>query len=219
MNSMKEEITEKIDQLKEENDLRLKEIETASKQNTPAITYIRWGKTDCPSNSDVVYSGFAGGSYYNHQGAAASMVCLPKDPIWEKHDSRLQKGGLMYGAEYDDDHKGPGRQSMITGKNHYERDVPCIVCEAQRSMMIMIPGRSECYPGWTREYWGYLMSGHYEIKAATDYYCVDADPESRFGRGKNDDGYLLYYVEARCGSLPCPPYNNGWELTCVVCTK
>ncbi len=30
---------------------------------------------------------------------------------------------------------------------------------------------------------------------------------------------LFYNVEAVCGSLPCPNYVNGWEITCVVCTK
>ena len=23
----------------------------------------------------------------------------------------------------------------------------------------------------------------------------------------------------KCGSLPCPPYQDNWELTCVVCTQ
>ena len=218
MNSMKEEIVGQINQIKEQYDLRFEKIETVRKVNIPATTYIRWGRSNCPGDSEVVYSGFAGGSYYNHQGGASSMVCLPKDPIWKNHDSRLQDGGLMYGVEYDDRY-GSDRESIITGKNHYEKDVPCVVCEVPRSVMIMIPGRSECYPGWTRQYWGYLMSGHYKLPGANDYYCVDADQEATFGRGANDNGYLLYFVEARCGSLPCPPYNNGWELTCVVCTK
>jgi hypothetical protein len=26
-------------------------------------------------------------------------------------------------------------------------------------------------------------------------------------------------VESHCGSLPCPPYVQGYELTCAVCTK
>ena len=214
MNSMKE-LNEQIDQLKED----IEEMRATKKHNTPATTYIRWGRTRCPSNSNVVYSGYAGGSLFKDQGAAASMVCLPKDPDWKRHDNRLQNGGLMYGAEYDDGYAAPGRESIITGKHHYERDVPCIVCEAQRTLMIMIPGKSECYPGWTREYWGYLMSGNWDFSGASDYYCVDAEHESIYGRGRNDDGYLLFFVEARCGSLPCPPYNNGWELTCVVCTK
>lgn len=148
------------------------------------------------------------------------MVCLPKDPIWQKYHDALQDGGLMYGAEYDDRATGGTRESLLMEKNNYEKDVPCAVCHVQqRSSMIMIPGRSECYPGWTKEFWGYLMSGRNDLKAATNYYCVDADQEAIIGRGKDDNGFLLYFVEGRCGSLPCPPYINGRELTCVVCTK
>ena len=186
----------------------------------PGATYVRWGRTTCPGNGSAeVYSGQAGGSYYNHKGAAASMVCLPNDPIWKRYDDATENGGLMYGAEYDDRYTSQ-RESNLIGRSHYEQDVPCSVCNVKgRSSTIMIPGRSECYPGWTLEYWGYLMSGHYDFNAATNYYCVDADQEAIYGRGKNDNGYLLYFVEGRCGSLHCPPYVNGRELTCAVCTK
>ena len=119
-----------------------------------------------------------------------------------------------------DDRYASNRESVITKTNHYEQDVPCVVCQVNhRSSTIMIPARTACYPGWTLEYWGYLMSGHRDLPASTDYYCVDADQEAVKGRGQNDNGYLLFFVEGRCGSLPCPPYVNGRELTCVVCTK
>ena len=39
------------------------------------------------------------------------------------------------------------------------------------------------------------------------------------GGQDNKNGALFYPVEAVCGSLPCPRYVNGWELTCAVCTK
>ncbi len=86
-------------------------------------------------------------------------------------------------------------------------------------MQIMIPGRNQCYPGWNLEYNGYLMAGHHSHRGKTDYICVDSDPES-YGAGfRNDAGALLYAVEGICGSLPCPPYVNHRELTCVVCSK
>ena len=186
----------------------------------PGATYIRWGRKTCPGNgSSDIYSGYAGGSFFAHKGAAASMVCLPKDPIWKRYDDVTQSGSLMYGAEYDD-RATSQRDSNLVGKDNYEKDVPCAVCNVKgRSSTIMIPGRSECYPGWTLEFWGYLMSGRYDLTAATNYYCVDADQEAIVGRGNNDNGYLLYFVEGRCGSLHCPPYVNGRELTCAVCSK
>ena len=110
-------------------------------------TYIRWGKTSCPGNGwTEVYSGYAGGSYFNHKGAAASMLCLPKDPIWKKYDDTVQEGGLIYGAEYDDRYKS-NRESVLVGKHHYAQDVPCVVCHVQRGSSIMIPGRSVIQDG------------------------------------------------------------------------
>ena len=183
-------------------------------------TYTRWGRTTCPENgSESVYDGFAGGSHYSHSGGASSMLCLPKDPDWDAgktSDNENPNVGLIYGVEYED---GSSRNDQLFGESHQNRDVPCVVCEAvQRSTVLMIPGKTKCHPGWTLEYTGYLMSGYYG-HSATDYYCVDKDPENLPHGTADNNGYLLYFVEARCGSLRCPPYINGREFLCAVCTK
>ena len=184
-------------------------------------TYTRWGRTICPRNgSEPVYKGYAGGSSHVHQGAAVSMLCLPDSPDWDngKYADKLDTSiGYIYGTEYQD---SQGRSDQLFGESHHDNDVPCVVCEVmKRQTVLMIPGKSKCPAGWTVEYSGFLMTGHYNHPAASDYYCVDRDPENIPGGGANHDGYLLYFVEARCGSLACPPYINGRELQCVVCSK
>ena len=52
-----------------------------------------------------------------------------------------------------------------------------------------------------------------------DFICMDEEPEGLRGSYANNNGALFYPVEGACGSLPCPPYVHGWEITCVVCTK
>ena len=52
-----------------------------------------------------------------------------------------------------------------------------------------------------------------------EFVCLDEEPEAVSGSHQDFDGALFYAVEGICGSLQCPPYVNGWELTCVVCTK
>ena len=46
---------------------------------------------------------------------------------------------------------------------------------------------------------------------------MDHDPEADAAGYKDDNGALFYRAEGRCGSLPCPAYQDGFELTCVVC--
>ena len=83
----------------------------------------------------------------------------------------------------------------------------------------MIPAKRTCMDGWTREYEGLLMSGYYLHTAASEYICLDDQPEVIAGGGSTQYGKMLYFVEGTCGALPCPHYENGWELSCVVCSK
>ena len=63
------------------------------------------------------------------------------------------------------------------------------------------------------------MAGDHKHAAGTQYTCVDSHPDTLLGGKTDKHGHLFYMVEARCGSLKCPPYVEGRELTCVVCSK
>ncbi|XP_078619150.1 uncharacterized protein LOC144886395 [Branchiostoma floridae x Branchiostoma japonicum] len=192
--------------------------ETGADGDGGGSVYIRWGRTTCPNDTDtsIIYDGIAGGTHYSHSGGGANYVCLPKDPEWGVFTDGNQGSAYMYGAEYQVDEFG---NSPFQGASVYDHDVPCAVCHvASRGSKLMIPARLSCPSGWTREYKGYLMTMHYNYHR-TEFVCVDGEPETRPGGHVNQNGALFYPVEASCGSLPCPNYVQGRELTCVVCTK
>ena len=82
----------------------------------------------------------------------------------------------------------------------------------------MIPAKTTCPTSWTREYYGYLMS-EYHGHHRTMFECVDRYAESVPGSAANTDGALFYFVESTCTGIACPPYVDGRELACTVCTK
>ncbi|CAC5406469.1 unnamed protein product [Mytilus coruscus] len=170
-------------------------------------TYIRWGRKQCHNNNtELVYSGYAGGGHYNNPGSAAEYVCLPPDPNYVKTSG--SDYGRMYGGEFD---------SNFFASNSDNEDVPCALCRTGRaSSVIMIPGKNTCYNGWKVEYHGYLASGLYNHVAASAYVCVDLNPEYIIGGVDQHLGKLFYEVLTKCGSLKCPPYINNYPLTCVV---
>ena len=174
------------------------------------VTYIRWGNSTCPYGADTIYSGIAAGSWFQHEGAAVDPLCLPPDPQYLKYQGGYQGYARLYGAEYELPNGSPVDHS-------YDRNVPCALCQVYgRTNKIMIPSHYECPSGWRREYYGYLMAGYYNHKAATQYSCVDDSVEQIPRSGANVNGYLFYTVEAYCGHyFPC----SDKELTCVVCTK
>lgn len=161
------------------------------------------------SNLKTNISGFTGGSYYHDTGASAEPVCLPPDPEF----GRASGGdyGRMYGAEFDENFFLP---------NGVGKDLPCAVCRVKlASSVIMIPGKSTCNSGWTKEYHGYLGSNHHSHQASGTFVCIDIQPEFLTGGAVQNYGKLFYPVFAKCGSLQCPPYKNNYPLTCVVCSK
>ena len=126
-------------------------------------------------------------------------------------------GALLYGGEFE--LAGGSRSTTIFGKSLVNQDPPCVVCRSPRSSVHMIPGRNLCYGDWNLEYTGYLVGGHFAHTAGSEFICLDADPEVVAGGEADHNGILFYFAEARCGSLKCPPYINGRELTCAVCSK
>ncbi|KAK3086324.1 hypothetical protein FSP39_016845 [Pinctada imbricata] len=81
----------------------------------------------------------------------------------------------------------------------------------------MVPGRNLCMAGWNKEYSGRLMSSQDNEYGATEYICVDSNPDR--GHSSRSQHFRLFDVEARCGTLKCPPYVDGQEITCVVCSS
>ncbi|KAK3096602.1 hypothetical protein FSP39_001605 [Pinctada imbricata] len=110
-------------------------------------------------------------------------------------------------------------KGTLLDKKYTSKGVSCSVCKTSKtSSVIMIPGRKECYAGMTKEYGGYLMSGYHAHAGASQYICVDANADTCASSGTSWRK-LLYPVESVCeGTLKCPPYINGAEMTCVVCS-
>ncbi|VDI47793.1 Hypothetical predicted protein [Mytilus galloprovincialis] len=156
-----------------------------------------------------IFKGYAGGGYYGEPGSAAEYVCLPPDPNYVKTSG--PDGAFTYGGEFD---------TKCFAYDNDNEDVPCALYRAaQATSVIMIPGKNTCYSGWKEEYHGYLASGGYSEASASEFVCVNINPEHIVGGVDERYGKLFYEVLTKCGSLKCPPYKENSLLTCVVCNK
>ena len=176
------------------------------------ITYIRWGKSTCPTGTgrEIVYSGITAGSIFNQAGGGSNYLCLPKVPEYTlPYDLRDQSNrNHIHGTEY---------ESPVKNTKH-QHNVPCAVCYVStRSTVMMTPAKTSCPSNWTREYYGYLMSSYRGFQR-TVFECIDKDLESIAGSHRDTNGAMLYHTEIGCNSIPCPPYDSRKELTCVVCS-
>ena len=144
-----------------------------------------------------------------------NYICLTDSPIYGHVESGQQLyRAYTYGAEYD----LGGDSNAFFHQNLHDDDVPCAVCHTTRSSVLMIPGTNACTAGWTLEYKGYLTA-QYSGFSYSDYVCLDNQPVPIPGKHDDQNGNLFFFAEGRCGSLQCPPYIDGHELTCAVCSK
>jgi hypothetical protein len=157
-----------------------------------------------------VYSGRTGSSYNRHQGGAANYVCMPDDPEYTlPFRAGVQGYSYVYGTEYEN----------LLVPNREQHDAPCAVCYIPtKHSVIMIPAKTSCPSGWTREYYGYLMSERV-VNRRTMYECVDMAMESVPGSQNQVYSGHFWHVEAHCNGVACPPYSAEKELGCVVCSN
>ena len=179
-------------------------------QEAATSTFVRWGRSTCPSSAELIYTGAAGGTDYRGSGSSTTVLCLPLDPVFDSLTKPYVYAEL-WGAEY---------QTHEANPTHSDKDPVCAVCRTPRPTTIMIPATNRCHDGWTLEYSGYLMGSYPSHASGHEFVCMDADLEDRVGSEQSQEGALMYYTFTRCSgsSLPCPPYVQDKAVTCAVCS-
>ncbi|XP_013399412.1 uncharacterized protein LOC106165658, partial [Lingula anatina] len=182
--------------------------------------YTRWGRTSCSTHSKLLYKGISAGTYYSQTGGGSNYLCLPQTPEWGKYqDGGQGTGSYIHGVEYERIYSNIFSTTHTGVQNFQQHDAPCAVCYTQtRPSHVMIPAKKTCPAGWTTEYNGYLISD-LDVHHRTEFVCLDEAPEVVAGGHEGKNGALFYTAEVKCGTLPCPPYVDGRELACVVCSK
>ena len=176
------------------------------------MQYTRWGNASCPNTigTEEVYNGTAAGSIYN-EGGASNYLCLHDDPEYLQVQAGFQARSRIAGVEYET------LEHPLSSVNEY--NVPCSVCfTTDRVTELMIPGRITCPPSWTREYYGYIMAARFNHQRSM-FVCVDNGLEVIPQSAGDTLSATLHFTDVFCNGIKCPPYVEGYELTCVVCTR
>ena len=173
----------------------------------------------------LLFKGYAAGPHYNVGGSGSNFLCLHEEPQWATYINGHQgAAGTVYGAAYYLVDTGASRNSPFFQTNSGSRaflrnPAPCAFCDVPgRSRTAMIPARTQCPDGWTKEYGGYVVSEVHGDRKRSSYICLDEAPEIAVGDSSQWQS-VIYPVDVQCGTLPCSVYISGRELTCVVCSK
>ena len=180
------------------------------------MSFTRWGRITCPNTegTQLLYQGTMAGSRYNEPGSA-EYLCLHQQPQFlQIHPGASTARATLYGTEYEP-YSIPAFDRLLGD------DAPCAVCYTPtRSVKITIPARTSCPPSWTREYYGYLMGAEKSSSFRSRVpVCIDVNAETIAGNTHGNFKSVLKFIETTRIGISCPPFIDGAELTCVVCTK
>ena len=161
-------------------------------------------------------SGFGAKALFESRGGGIDFQCLPSDPEWTGDEvTGNQANNYIHGVEY-----YAASLAKIIPSGEIFTGMPCSVCEVHHHhQQLMIPAKTSCPGGWVMQYTGYLMAERSGHISPSNYVCVNKEFEKLTGSTGNQPSGYVNPVEAVCGALPCPPYQQGYELSCVVCTK
>ena len=193
-----------------------KSMKGDKEERNGGTVYVRWEHDQCPLTAQLMYSRRAGGSGQGEQGGGSNPQYLPLDLNFLTSIRETQHRGNMYGAQYQT-HTASG--THLDGRHGYA--IPCTAFHvSNRTAVYMVPAKYTCPSGWTREYYGYLMSQYHAHAGKNQFTSFDnAFRKVSDSHSTRYEALTFYFVEARCGVLPCPKYDNTKELSCAVCTK
>ena len=188
-------------------------------------TFTRWGRSVCPTGAHLLYKGYMTAGYHGAQGSGANHLCAHEDPKFVRPAAGWQDWtGRLYGIElhlWQEPLKGLFLRDNVNGAELNGQDMLCAVCYvADATAQIMLPGRPDCgATGFDLQYKGFVISSaHGGNQFRSEYVCLDEAPEGRAGGSAANNEGIIHPVQVACGSLPCTPYVDAFELTCAVCT-
>ena len=177
------------------------------------VTYVRWGMTECPIDTTLVYAGIAAGSKYNLSGGTSNTLCMPENPEYLSEQDIHIYSNALHGVEYDTNN------SPLS--HLHQTNMPCALCYTdQKTTSFLFPARLTCPVGWHKEYTGYMATNlQHSTAKRQDTICVDKDAIPIPGSGANTNPSVVYTMHISCNGLPCPPYRERKALTCTICSK
>ena len=165
------------------------------------MTYIHWGLSTCPSNAEVLFSGFAAVGRERRGG----LLCIPSAP-----NLPSQLGSIP------EEHVTLIAPVQFIDTDNDEMILLCTLCFiASRATSIVLPGIM-CPNGFSEQYRGDLIT---DLNNGSEYICVDSTLTRRIQwQPINTNPLSTIEVDCPSGVEACNAYTPGRQLSCVVCT-
>lgn len=173
--------------------------------------FTRWGASECPVGTEILYSGFMANEKNDQSGGGANYLCMhPHSQSPPGAEDSNHNGNLLYGTEY----ANTGVLDL-----HGGQDAACAVCERSGAVHTYVQwGRQTCSNDHLTEYAGLVMSSHH-AHTKSELVCVDYARHVHSASSTSHEGAAkLFTTEMRGEAADGDKYPRFREVGCAVCS-
>lgn len=175
-----------------------------------AAIYTNWGRSDCPSGSELLYSGIAFSAHYGSVGGSSNIVCLDDSGV----------AGSIF-SEPNSDKLYPlvtGNSASLPAPISSGKAVRCAVCRHVGTCYETF-GNTACNTslGFTVAYSGYLMGAHSNSSTylnSTERACVNGIFDSTITPSSSEGAI---WIGTRIDNNLGLSYTTNSFIRCSIC--
>lgn len=176
-------------------------------------TFVHWGNQACPSNTELLYSGFAFNNNYNTVGGSTDNLCVKANDPGAQPGSVVQADFIVPLETADGLYVDTTPPGIDEGKQ-----VQCSVCYSP-GPIVEIWGTSTCPSGWSAAYTGYTMGAFTIYYHKTNRICVDNINFDSSVSSSSIGGKIWGTVIDTIEDLEGQGYERTRFVKCAVCVK
>ena len=170
----------------------------------------RWGNSNCPTGTELLYSGMAFNKYNGGFSNFGDTLCIKAgDP--GPSTTYVEAGDMLYPLATGATGSGNIPPGITGGK-----EIKCSACYSQKPVFEIF-GTNNCPSGWSVVYSGYEMGAH-AYNTQTDRHCVD---NINFDSGINTYAvsHAFWYGSFIQETGDSTNYPSLKYIKCAVCSK
>lgn len=191
-------------------------VDSAIDSSGGGDTFVNWGRGDCPTGSDIIYTGFSYASRWSLRGGSTDPICLKTD--YEPGGPGVDYSNELYPLETGQASTIPSDMNSASSE---KKNIKCALCYAEKRTCFDNWGGWTCDGGSTSVYDGWMFGQvtNPNRESQVNSFCLNRDLDKSIT--SNIQSAAAYGSTVNHDGDPQPDnlYSDNTFIRCSKCCK